>query len=183
MGPQSQTRVNQVVRAASLAQYSSGNKRQKTGCAKEFNQFRDCTTCSRKSNLFLPEYKQGHHPDCSDTRENRKLRKAQDNKAISYSYENLPTVQRKVAAPAPGTKLQRNMDVPDTVQSNANGKTFCEKVNAKLQDQQWCREIKKQCRAPLAMACFAKVVEETIIKNKEWTYFEGLTITVSACLS
>jgi hypothetical protein len=31
------------------------------------------------------------------------------------------------------------------------------------------------------MAAFAKVVEDTIIKKKEWTYFDGLTITVPAC--
>ena len=193
MGPQSQTRVNQIVRAGRLAQHSSSNKRQKTGGAtKEFIPLRDCLTCKNKEERRLDpsvaEYKKGHHDRCPNAPKNRK--KALDNEP-EFSYKYLPKKGEGPAASAAffggrrkaskGTTVQRNMAVPDAVQSKASGKTFCEGVNAMLQDQHWCRDIKKKCRAPLAMSAFAKVVEDTIIKKKEWTYFDGLTITVPAC--
>ena len=177
MGPQSQTRVNQTVRAARLAQCSSSNKRQKTvgadktgGATKEFNRLTDCKNCKRKAerklNPSLAEYKKAHDDRCPGSDKNKK--RALDNEP-DFSSRHLPKKGEGAAASAAffaprrkaskGATLQRNMAVPDTVQSKASGKTFCEGVNAMLQDQHWCRDIKKKCRAPLAMAAFAKVVQ------------------------
>ena len=76
---------------------------------------------------------------------------------------------------------QPNMEVPDEIISQADGNSFCKAVNTKLEDQEYCKATKKKCRAPLAMAAFAKVVEDTIIHRREYSSFNGLTLQVPAC--
>ncbi len=163
-----------------------------------FDPLLHCRTCKEKA--AGKEWKKPHHQKCPRSKkfkaksmdpEERRLQQLR--KPPTFSSKNLPKRGEGEAAtrlffePRPSKKKtmeptpQPNMVLPDQVNSSMDGIKFCQEVQSKLEDPDWCKKAKDSCRAPAAMAAFAKVVEDTIIKDKKWKSFNGLTITVPAC--